>query len=90
MLRSASTSFATAAAAIAVERQMSDDLGNLSGLHAMIERKFQVICQGDRLVSSDHCAERYNAPARDDSPGRFHTSPSSRSCVYLSRAGATI
>jgi len=28
--------------------------------------------------------------SRGDSAGRFHTSPSSRSCVYLSKAGATI
>src|SRR2546430_1182693 len=28
--------------------------------------------------------------SRGERPGRFHTSPRRRSCVYLSRAGATI
>ena len=68
---------------------MGDDLRNLRRLHAMVERKLQVIRQRDRLIAPDKRGERDDAaiaPRKTDAS----TSPSRRSCVYLSRAGATI
>src|SRR5262249_46849789 len=44
-----------------IEREMGDDLRDLRGLDPMLERKFEVICKSNRLVSSDHCGKRDDA-----------------------------
>lgn len=40
---------------------MSDDLGDLGGLHAVVERKVDVVRHLDRLVARDQRGERDNA-----------------------------
>ena len=44
-----------------IERQMGDDLRNLRRLHAVVERKLQVIRQRDRLIAPDQRGERDDA-----------------------------
>ena len=66
MLRSANTSFVDRngrhrVRPAGIERQMGDDLRNLRRLHAVVERKLQVIRQRDRLIAPDQRGERDDA-----------------------------
>jgi hypothetical protein len=55
----------------------------------ILMQQFGLHCEPARLDLPN--SDRGSLPnAEQTRPGRFHTSPSSRSCVYLSRAGVTI
>jgi hypothetical protein len=52
-----------------VERQMRDDLRKLRRLHAVVERKLQVIPQRDRLIAPDQRRDRDDAAIAREKAG---------------------
>ena len=66
---------------------MGDELGDLGGLDAVVEREVEVYGISIVWFRAMSAARVARLRSRGERPGRFQTSPRKTSCVYFSSAG---